>query len=73
MLTIKISLSGDPHPDDISVLAVDFRYVFTAAGKGVFAVARNKKVIFAMLALLIYHSKFVKKLTFLRVKSIIKN
>ncbi|CAL1530137.1 unnamed protein product [Lymnaea stagnalis] len=35
---------SDSHPEDISAVAVDFRYVFTAAGKEVFLVARNKKI-----------------------------
>ncbi|GFS13535.1 WD repeat-containing protein 36 [Elysia marginata] len=35
---------SDPHPEDISVLAADFRYVFTASGNRVFAVSRNKKI-----------------------------
>ena len=36
-------LLGDCHPEDISVLAADFRFVFTASGNKVFAVSRNKK------------------------------
>ncbi|BFY99565.1 hypothetical protein BsWGS_02605 [Bradybaena similaris] len=35
---------SDLHPDDISVLAADHRFIFTAAGKDVFAVKRNKKI-----------------------------
>ncbi|KAK3793159.1 hypothetical protein RRG08_024990 [Elysia crispata] len=35
---------SDSHPEDISVLAADFRFVFTACGNKVFAVSRNKKI-----------------------------
>lgn len=35
---------SDSHSEDICALAADFRYVFTASGNRVFAVARNKTV-----------------------------
>lgn len=35
---------SDSHPEDISAVAVDFQNVFTAAGKEVFIVTRNKKI-----------------------------
>ncbi|KAI8786613.1 WD repeat-containing protein 36 isoform X1 [Biomphalaria glabrata] len=35
---------SDIHPDDISAVAADFRYVYTAAGKNIFSVARNRKI-----------------------------
>ncbi|GFO27669.1 WD repeat-containing protein 36 [Plakobranchus ocellatus] len=39
-----VDLTGDAHPQDISVLAADFRFVYTAAANRVFAVTRNKKI-----------------------------
>ncbi|XP_012945406.1 WD repeat-containing protein 36 isoform X2 [Aplysia californica] len=35
---------SDTHPEDINVMAADFRYVFTAAGNEIYRVARNKKI-----------------------------
>uniref|UniRef100_A0A0B6Z6J4 Uncharacterized protein n=1 Tax=Arion vulgaris TaxID=1028688 RepID=A0A0B6Z6J4_9EUPU len=35
---------SDIHPEDINVLASDFRFIYTAAGKDIFAVTRNKKI-----------------------------
>ncbi|KAH9489302.1 WD repeat-containing protein 36 [Bulinus truncatus] len=35
---------SDIHPEDINVMTADFRYVYTASGKDIYSVARNRKI-----------------------------